>query len=361
MDVSPFPYQGPLRPEEVRGRDELLDRLTAQVTARNVTALIGPRRYGKTSVLRRLASDLSELSTVWLDLYGASSPTDMAVALDGALANAGAITDVARAVAAGLEVNLGLVKASLARPARQRPDPEALYSALLDVLVEAALRTPTLLVVDEFSAIAAVPHAAAKLRTAVQHHYREIGIVFAGSAPSVMRQLFTSREEPFYGQADLVEIDRLSGTAVDEVVAGGFRTTGRAPGIAVPRILGFARGHPQRTMQTADAVWRHTDLKAAVSEDVWSAARASLRQSVADPLMRIYDAHADSERRVLRIVANRGSATGTMGAQLGLSKSSASRARQALLDQGDLLMVEGNVVLTDPFMSDWLRETLPIP
>lgn len=126
-------------------------------------------------------------------------------------------------------------------------------------------------------------------------------------------------------------------------------------------ILRFAGGHPQRTMQTADAVWRHTDPGAAVTEEVWLAARASLRQAVADPLTRIYDAHGESDRSVLRIVVNHGSSTGAMGAQLGLSKSSASRARRALLDQGDLLDVNSDIVVTDPLMSDWLPRDPALP
>ena len=58
------PFQLPLPPEDVRGRDELLAILTEQVTNRRITALLGPRRFDKTSVLRRLAADLTELPGV---------------------------------------------------------------------------------------------------------------------------------------------------------------------------------------------------------------------------------------------------------------------------------------------------------
>ena len=79
MDSSPFPYQGPLEPGQVRGRDELVQDLTERVTERRVTALLGPRRYGKTSVLRRITADLSEVTPVWVDLYEVTSMADVAV------------------------------------------------------------------------------------------------------------------------------------------------------------------------------------------------------------------------------------------------------------------------------------------
>ena len=53
--------------------------LVERVTARRVTALLGPRRYGKTSVLREVAARGSELSTVWVDLFEVVSIADAAI------------------------------------------------------------------------------------------------------------------------------------------------------------------------------------------------------------------------------------------------------------------------------------------
>ena len=57
MELSPFPHQGPLEPAQVRGRADLLADLTERLTERRVTALLGPRRFGKTSLLRKVAAD----------------------------------------------------------------------------------------------------------------------------------------------------------------------------------------------------------------------------------------------------------------------------------------------------------------
>ena len=59
-----------------------------RITERRVTALIGPRRFGKTSVLRRVAHGLTEMSVIWVDLYEVTSMIDLAIRFDEALAAA---------------------------------------------------------------------------------------------------------------------------------------------------------------------------------------------------------------------------------------------------------------------------------
>lgn len=136
---------------------------------------------------------------------------------------------------------------------------------------------PTLLVLDEFSSINRVEGAAGALRTALRHHYTDLGIVFAGSLPSVMRQLFTDRPQPFYAQADLVEIEPLDLAAVTEITVEGFTSTRRDSGILPGVLFDFADGHPHRTMQIADACWRHTAAGGTVTDREWAAGLGDVR------------------------------------------------------------------------------------
>jgi len=360
VEVSPFPYQGPLEPSQVVERRELVADLVERVTERRVTALLGPRRYGKTSVLHRVASELSEVTTVWVDLYEVASSADVAVRFDNALAApTGKWHTTARNLAVTLSLNLGMVKVELAGPARQRPDPAIVLSSTLDVLVRTAQQQPTLLIIDEFSSIARVPGAAGLLRTAIQHHYRDLGLVFAGSHPSMMRTLFTDRAEPFYGQADLLEIGPLSAAALEETIRAGFEQTGRdAEGLAA-FIYHFSGGHPQRSMQLADASWRHWDAETSDSY-WWAAGIDDVRRETSEGMERLYSGFERGERDVLRSVARSGSIYGAEADLLELAKGTASHARQTLLDSGDLLDIDGELRVVDPLLADWLRNRFSI-
>src|SRR5687768_15063169 len=137
MDLSPFPYQGPLQPEQVRGRLDLIADLTERVTEHRVTALLGPRRYGKTSVLRRVAADVigSGVAVVWVDFYEVVSMADVAARLDDALTRVpGRFAQLAAKLAAAASVNLGVVKFELRAAGDARPDPMLIVHSLLDVL-----------------------------------------------------------------------------------------------------------------------------------------------------------------------------------------------------------------------------------
>jgi hypothetical protein len=341
---SPFPYQGPLLPEQVRGRDGLLADLTERVTEHRVTALLGPRRYGKTSVLRRLAAELAaaDTSIVWIDLYAIRSFTDLAMRLDTALVGAtGPSRLTLDHLAAGFELNLGFIKANFQRP--DRPAPEPTVALLLDVLLGAATRHPTLIVIDEFSGIDAVDGAAGLLRTKLQHHYQDIGLVFAGSEPSTMRSLFEDREQPFYAQADILTIDSLSAAAVHEIIAEGWG--GDPPVGLASSIVEFTGGHPQRVMQLADAAWSITTSDPDVGPDLWGRALESVRASTGSGFEVRFDGLAPAQQAVLRIVASGGTLFGRSAELLDLNPSST---------------VDETSVIIDPLFADWLRRRLSV-
>src|SRR5258708_13190999 len=88
MDETPFPHYGPLEAQGVTGREEEAADLIGRLLERRPVALVGPRRYGKTSLVRHALWRLDEVqptSAVWVDLYGVTSAADLAVRLDQAL------------------------------------------------------------------------------------------------------------------------------------------------------------------------------------------------------------------------------------------------------------------------------------
>jgi uncharacterized protein len=362
VEISPFPYQGPLEPDQVRARQPLIADLTERVTEHRVTALLGPRRYGKTSVMRRVAAevDLAGVLVVWVDLYEVASMADLAARLDTALARAGATDDRVTRLASSLQLRLGVVHVELRRPAAQRPDTLATVHTQLDVLTEVARARPVLVVFDEFSGITRVDGAAGLLRTHLQPHYTQLGLLFAGSAPSMMRTLFSVQQQPFYSQADLIELQPFTTEEVVALVSDGFTSTNRQPGDLGSRIADFACGHPQRTMQAADAAWRLVEPGGRASPATWADGLADLRAGTASGLERLYSSLQPRERDVLRIVAGGGSPFGAAAQLFELSPGAAQTARQSLIDNGHLIRIDSTISLVDPVFADWIRHRFPI-
>src|SRR5690606_26906264 len=202
MERSPFPYSGPLEADQVTGRDEVAAELVRLIGGRVPVALIAPRRYGKTSLLRRatwLLDQVEPTTTVWLDLYGLSSTADFAVRLDRALAaTTGRFREALDRIAGGLSINLGVVSAELRRAARSAPDPTATVHALLESLTRTGERHPVVLVVDEVADAIGRANVLEVTRAHLQTAYRDIGVAFAGSRMTMMTRLFADVDQPFY-------------------------------------------------------------------------------------------------------------------------------------------------------------------
>ena len=363
MESSPFPHHGPLAAEAVSGREPLVQDLAERLVERRLTALLGPRRYGKTSLLKRVCADLESVgpATVWIDLYELTSMADLAGAIDrGLAAVTGPVRRILDAVAGSLSLRLGVIGVELARDKRHRPDPVLTLRSLLDVLVQTAQRHDLILVLDEFSGIAGVDGAAGVLRTQLQHHYRDLGIVFAGSQPSTMRTLFSDQTQPFFAQADLIEIGPLSDEAVSAIVHDGFERTGREAGAVARSVVAFAAGHPQRAMQLADAVWRRTPPGDTAGPRTWEDALSDVRATVDIGSDRLYALLPRGHQKTLRAVAASGSIYGTAAGVLELSPGTAKAAADALIGNGFLVRRDHHLTVVDPMLADWIRRRFAV-
>ncbi|HET8929609.1 MAG TPA: ATP-binding protein [Acidimicrobiales bacterium] len=344
------------------GRDELTADIVARLTARRVTALVGPRRFGKTSLLRRVTAELAEggAGIIWVDLYEATSTADIARRFDAGLAaTTGPIRSALDSVAVSFDLQLGLLGMQLTRRKQDRPDADAVFDALLETLIAAGESAPTIVVIDEFPGIDRVEGAAGRLRTKFQHHFQEIGLVFAGSQPSLMRAMFAERSRPFYAQADLVEVGPFSAGAVDEIIRGGFRSTDRDAGDLPGRVFDFAAGHPYRTMQMADSAWRTVPIGKQVTPQHWTAALELLRRETHLACEAIFSGLRPSEQTTLRLLAHGDPLFGTIADTLALSSGSAQHAIDSLIDAGDVAETDGHRRVVDPILADWIRRRFP--
>lgn len=152
----------------------------------------------------------------------------------------------------------------------------------------------------------------------------------------------------------------MSPATVEEIVSEGFAATGRDAGHLAGLISSFTAGHPQRTMQLADACWRHTEPGRAAGPEEWAAALSEVRRTAADGMERLYSGFERGERAVLRAVARSGSIYGAEAKLLDLTAGTATHARQTLLDSGDLAKTDDGLQLVDPLLADWLRTRFPI-
>ncbi len=371
--MNPFRYTEPVPPEELIDRDAEAETLVETAVAGNNSRLIAPRRYGKTSLLRRVIDDARRegWAAVYVDFFGVLTLADVAARIE-------------RAYAAQLEGGLASWFAGVRRRLRPtlrfggEPQVAAEVELSLDPQAEPPLlerlalprrileRTGqrTLVVFDEFQdVLAAKDRADATIRSEIQHHGDAASYVFAGSQLGMMRRLFADRRRALYGQARAVELEPLAPDDVAEDVARRFAATNRDVGTALDLLLDAGSGHPQRTMLLANALWGELGPGEVATEEHWFAAYDRAMVEIRDELRAIWIGLSTGQRRVLAAVAENREGLYAGGRRHGGSRGGAVKsAIRALADLGEVMEDARTATgyrVVDPLLRYWIAAGTP--
>lgn len=363
-DLNPFRFSGPLPPEHMIDRDRETDELLALALGGHSFRLVGPRRYGKTTLLRRVleAADREEMATILVDLQDVLSIAEIVVRIERAYERLkgpirSRVENLFRTWNIGLSLGGGGFTATLQR--NPNADPEAVLLRLLELPRALFDRdgTTSLIVFDEIQDVLAVPGADGKIRSVIQHQTDAATYGFAGSAPGVMQQLFADPKRPLLDQAVPKELPPLPLDDVAGYVAARFKKSGRDAGVALAPLVEFTRGHPQRSMMLAHYLWERTPKGGVADEGTWL---ATLDQAARDtgPLMRaIWRALATNERRMARALALVSTSLFSQDTAdaVGINRASIGRALESLEAKADVIREGDSLRLTDPMFELWLQ------
>jgi hypothetical protein len=363
-DLNPFRFSGPLPPEEMIDRDPEADDLLALAEGGHSFRLVGPRRYGKTTLLRRVleGADREGMATVLVDLQDVLSIAEIVVRIERGFERLKGpirrrVENLFRSWNIGLSLSGGGFTGTLQR--NPNVNAEAVLLRLLEVPAALFERegTTSLVVFDEIQDVLAVAGADGKIRSVIQHHTEAATYAFSGSAPGVMQELFADPKRPLLDQAVPRSLAPLPPADVARYVGDRFEKTGRQLGAALDPMLEFTRGHPQRSMMLAHYLWERTPRGGTADEGVWV---ATLDQAAADAtqLMRaIWRALTTNERRVARALAvtNTPLYSEETATAVGIKRSSIRAAVESLLANADAIEADGKPRLTDPMFELWLQ------
>ena len=233
--------------------------------------LYAPRKYGKTSLLRRVLRDGERqegMIPILVDLYGVLSIADVAIRFERAYARQ--LKGKVRArveeflQSTGLGLSLGALGISARLQLDPRTDPLPALHALLDLplRLEEGGGFRALIVLDEFQDITKVKEMDAILRSHIQFQGEVASFVFAGSEPGLMRGLFEDKERPLYGQAVPMRLDAPRGSPTSPRTSStASARPAAASAMRSTRCSARRQGHPQRAMLLAHRLWEEVAPK----------------------------------------------------------------------------------------------------
>lgn len=377
---NPFQYGRELGPGELADREDEVREVRDALLGGGKLFLVGPRRFGKTSVHNVAAQYARDLDGIVLrynveaftavDGLLAAIVADAGALVPGPLERAGrALEKLFRALRPTITYNATShsLAASLGVAPTGSPVPRLVE--VLDGLEAAAKlgRRPVGLVLDEVQHLVADGIGAEQqLRAAVQTH-RRLGYVFAGSDTRLLGAMTTDPTRPFYRLGTVRFLDEIPRPAFLAFLKKGFaKLPGRTEAAALVAMLDEAEDVPYNVQLLAHHCWNH--LRDAGARGVLTPARVhaihleSARRL--DPLFsQTWTALPVSQRKALHAIASRGGdglfAQETL-ARYRVSAAAMQKARDALVDKRlcwqQVRAGVARLRLEDPMFGLWVRE-----
>lgn len=287
---NPFLYGRPLENAEgLVGRDAELEELLGCVRTGQAVMVYGPRRYGKTSLARVVEGRAREeygIPGIYVDLWGASSISDVVGVLGQAYARASGAFRMRRFLAdllgrLGFTVSFEGTSVGVSYEGAQRE-----WEALMELLrvpqrmSSRAASGRVLMILDEFGEALNIPGGPDALMRSAFQDSPDVSFLFMGSKRSLMDGLFSDHRRPFYNFGRRIELGRLPYEGLGEFIEERFEGAGRSiTPDAVDVLLGLGQGHPYRTQQLAFHAFRLSGENTTDEETVFAAKDAALDEA----------------------------------------------------------------------------------
>jgi AAA+ ATPase superfamily predicted ATPase len=370
---NPFTYGDLAADDSFTDRADELAQLTADARNGQNVAVIAPRRYGKSSLVKAALRDLigEGFLVVEVDLMTTPTKERLAAKLAKSIHDDVA-TPLFRAkerlrifgslrIVPAMNVDTHGVMSFGFSATRSASDIDETIERLLELPAEIAADKRRRLVVsfDEFQEITQIDPRLPALMRAVFQHQPDVAHLYAGSRRDMMRRLFSDAHEPFYRSAKTMEIGPIAVPLFAEFVKAQFDRTDRGVSDeAVDGLLAVTGGHPYATQELAYALWEDVPEGFTGSAgDLADALRAVLRAESARFTL-IWETSTRPQKLLLQALAREPGRPFSNPYRLRHDlppSSGVQRALRPLLD-AELVRKEedGHYDLAEPFLREWI-------
>lgn len=374
MENKPFIFGVAASGDNFTDREAETSRLLSNFRHGVNTVLISPRRWGKTSLVRKVCqlAQSDKLKVVYLDIFSCRSESDFYDALASA---------VLKQTSSKTEEWMESVKLFLARISPKislGPDPGTDFSISLEMNpksedIDEILQLPEkiaqrkgcdiVVCIDEFQQIAEFKDSKTfqKRLRSIWQLQKSVSYCLFGSKKHLMNELFEKKSLPFYKFGDAVYLQRIGTRDWIDYICGRFEATGKhiAQELA-EKICRSVDNHSSYVQQLAWLVWIHT-VEQAAEQDFEAA-----YEDIIDQNTPLFEKQTESlttyQMNFLRAVIDGVHSEFTTQEilrkyRLG-SSANVSIVKRALVKKELIEIEKGRAIIPDPVMRVWLKREL---
>ncbi len=375
MNTIPFTYGRIASADDFTNRTAELEQLKRNFTAGINTILISPRRWGKSSLVKKASMEVTsqypDIKVCRLDIFNVRSEEEFYLTLANAVINA---------TSSGWEEVLKSAKEFLSRlvprielsPDMQssvsfgvnleelKKEPDEILNLAENIAIKKNLRI--IVCVDEFQSISRFPHSEdfqKKLRSVWQHH-QSVSYCLYGSKRHMLLDIFTNYSMPFYKFGDLMFLQKIDNSHWIPFIKHRFNDTGKEISDEDALLITeLTDCHSYYVQQLSQQVWFRTDK--ICSEEIVKTAHQALVDQLSMLFADITDRLNTLELNLIKaIIAGEKQLSSKETMQkynLGTS-AGVVRQKKVLFEKEIIDEINGEIVFIDPLYQYWLGEKM---
>lgn len=334
-------------------RIEELARIGQFLKSENHLVLISPRRYGKSSLVRKAVRQ-SGRPYVWVNMQQVLSREDFAAKLLKSIFKQFKMEKVKhflRHFRVLPSININPMTEEMNVSFQPFVDPNAVFEDSMALLGEVSSTEHRLIVVlDEFQDVLNIDKHIDKELRAIMQEQKGINYVLLGSQESMMTDIFERPKSPFYHFGMLMRLDKIPREDFDNYLQNRFSSVTEYASTISREILDFTDNHPYYTQQLASTVWDLIALGKG-GNDVLSNAITDIVQAHDLDYERLWLTFNKTDQLMITIICQGNSPIKTRI----LPTSTMTSSLKRLVKKGYVInKKKDEYVMEDPFFKEWL-------
>jgi len=260
--TNPFKFGSVVEDTFFTNRKKEVEFVSKTLDSNNHLIIISPRRFGKTSLIRKVIAE-TDRKVIYLDVQLTNSVNDFAAQLLKRIYRVWPGEKLRQLVRHFRIIpNISLnplsneVDISFQTKEAETPVLEDVFNLLDKIGSE---KNRPVVVLDEFQDIMKLGTGMDKTLRAIMQQHQTVNYVMLGSQESLMREIFEDKKSPFYHFGILFPLEKIEKKHFEKYLSEKFADiTDEADKIAND-ILDITEGHPYYTQQLAYYTWNLID------------------------------------------------------------------------------------------------------
>ena len=372
---NPFRFGALARDESFTDRDDEIAELLSDARNGQDVVIFAPRRFGKTSLVDRVAQRLvgERVLVGQINLMRTPTKERLAEKLAATVYEdiAGPLTrakDFAARIFRGLRITPTMTldpetgALTFGFGAGHLPeDVDATLERLFELVAQVAAEREraALLILDEFQEVIELDPQLPKLLRSVLQEQPEVGHFYLGSKRHMMERIFNDENEPFWRSAKQLELGPIPPGPFGDFIERRFADTGRRiDPTVVAQILTITGGHPYATQELCYFLWEETPTRRAATAERLDAAIERVLRSEHTHFSLLWDRASANQKLVLQALAREPGhpfAEDYRRRHALRAVSSTQKAVEALARDELVGRDRGRAWIAEPFLAEWIR------